>query len=308
MGDVLQTFAIPPSVLPDVARPGEPIDRLAATSAEPLGLRGGVVVVAGGFDQICSAVGAGLREPGDAAVGTGTWENTTVVAGQPLGPDGLGRGATWGPFAVPDRWYVLLMNAGGGSVVRWFQGQFGAHEPRSSPDDEDDLALAEAAGQPTRLLFLPHLQGSQSPWRDPGSKGALVGLTLATRREDVVRALLEGITYELRLNLEGLGSVVRAPIRNTGRGSRSRAWVQLKADILGLSVATVETDEPGCLGAAMLAGVGAGIYPDIAAAQALASRIGVTVDPDPARHRVYDERFAAYRDLYPVLHETLGRI
>ena len=316
MGDVLEALAIPPSVLPGVARPGTAIDRLPASAAGSLGLGQGTVVVAGAFDQICSAVGAGLREPGDAAVGTGTWENATIVADRPLGADGLERGATWGPYPVAGRWAVLLMNAGGGSVVRWFRSQFGQSGevgPPGSPAEgvdagDDDLVLSDAAGDPTRLLFLPHVQGSQSPWRDPRSKGALVGLTLATRREDVVRALLEGITYELRLNLEGLGPAIRSPIRNTGRGSRSPAWVQLKADILGLPIATVETEEPGCLGAAILAGVGAGIYRDVAAAQALACRTAVTTEPDPDRHRTYDDRFSAYRNLYPVLRETLGRI
>jgi xylulokinase len=310
MRDLVADLSLPPAVLPEVVAPGTQIGTLPPVAARLLGLGGTTAVVAGAFDQICGAVGAGLREPGDAAVGTGSWENTTILADGPLGMSGLDRGATWGPYVTADRWAVLLMNAGGGSILRWFRTQFGDRGEASWAADDAgvDLDLSGAGGDPTRLLFLPHLQGSHSPWRDPDSKGALVGLTLATSRDEVVQALLEGITYELRLNLDGLAPelTIRPPVRNIGRGSRSRAWVQLKADILGIAVSTIESLEPGCLGAAILAGVGAGVYPSVAAAQSLLCRAAATIEPDPIRHQAYDSRFAAYRNLYPVLRETLG--
>ena len=86
------------------------------------------------------------------------------------------------------------------------------------------------------------------------------------------------------------------------------AWVQLKADILGTAISTIESTEPGCLGAAILAGVGAGVYPSVVAAQSLLCRDAATIEPDPVRQRAYDSRFAVYRNLYPVLRETLGRL
>jgi xylulokinase len=313
MLDLLGRLSVPPTVLPAVAAPGEVIGALSDAASTMLGLRGNPVVVAGAFDQICAAVGAGLRAPGDVVVGTGTWENTTILAERPLGDFGLEQGATWGRYVSPGLYAVLVMNASGGSVVRWFGEQFADPEGHSAmPDGHDpyDRLPGMAQEQPTRLLFLPHLQGSHAPWRDPDSKGALVGLTLATTREEVFRALLEGITYELRLNLEGLAPEVpiRPPIRNTGGGARSKAWVQLKADVLGMPFCSVEARESGCLGAAILAGIGSGAYPSVVAAQERVCRTTAQVDPDPDRHRFYDDQFALYRELYPTLRSTLGAI
>ena len=114
MRDLVADLSLPPAVLPEVVAPGTRIGTLPPIAARLLGLGEGTAVVAGAFDQICAAVGAGLREPGDAAVGTGTWENTTILSEGPLGTSGLDRGATWGPYVTPDRWAVLLMNAGRG--------------------------------------------------------------------------------------------------------------------------------------------------------------------------------------------------
>ena len=313
MHDLLGELSVPPTLLPAVVAPGEVIGALPGEASTMLGLRGHPVVVAGAFDQICAAVGAGLRAPGDVVVGTGTWENTTIVAERPLGDLGLERGATWCPYVSPGHYAVLVMNAGGGSVVRWFRDQFAAPETRAAMaagHDPYDLLLRVVPEQPTRLLFLPHLQGSHAPWRDPDSKGALLGLTLATTRGEIVRAVLEGITYELRLNLEGLTAElrIRPPIRNTGGGARSKTWVQLKADVLGVPVCPVDAREPGCLGAAILAGVGAGAYPSVSAGQERVCRTTTPVDPDPDRHHFYEDRFALYRELYPRLRTTLDAI
>ena len=313
MRELLGELSVPETVLPEVAPSGTPIGTMPGEASRMLGLSANPVVVAGAFDQICTAIGAGLRAPGDAVVGTGTWENTIIVADRPLGDIGLERGATWGPYVSPDRYAVLLMNAGGGSVLRWFRDQFADPETRAmlaAGQDDFDRLLGMVPEQPTRLLFMPHLQGSHAPWRDPDSKGVLVGLTLATTRGEVVRALLEGISYELRLNLDGLAPEVpiRPPLLNTGGGAQSKVWVQVKADVLGVAISTVEAREPGCLGAAILAGVGVGAFRGVSAAQELVCRTTASADPDPDRHRFYEERFALYRELYPVLRNTLAAI
>ena len=309
MYDLVDALQLPAALFPDVASPGDVIGTLPPDASARLGFRAPPVVVAGAFDQICAAVGAGLHAPGEVVVGSGTWENTTIVADGPLGPVGLETGATWGPYVSPGRYAVLVMNPGGGSILRWFRNRISGAgvQDTETLDQTVDLFARGADERPSQLLYLPQLRGYQTGGGGSHPTGALVGLTVATSRDDVVRALLEGITFELRLNLEGVGPevTIRPPLRNTGGGARSTSWVQLKADVLGMALSTVEASEPGCLGAAILAGVGAGMFSEVATAQAQVCRIATQVDPDPERHRFYTDHLALYRDLYPALRDVL---
>ena len=303
--DALATAGLDQRALPIVAKPATPVGGLAREAAELTGLPAGTLVVTGAFDQICAAIGAGLTDPGDCVVGTGSWENTTIVLDGPLGLPARDRGITWGPYAE-NRKAALVMNAGGVSAVRWFVDQFARDVvagSRAKGADPYAEALRLASARPAHALFLPHLQGSLAPWRDPDATGAFVGLTLATTREEMLRAVLEGITFELRANLEPIpgGPALRDPIRNTGGGSRSPEWVQLKADVLERPIAIVAADEPGCLGAAILAGVGSGTFTDVASTQARFCRVERVVEPDRRRSPLYAERYATYRSLYPAL-------
>ncbi len=132
-----------------------------------------------------------------------------------------------------------------------------------------------------------------------------MGLTLRTTRESLYRSILEGITFELRLNLEDLpgAPALRPPVRNTGGGARAPEWVQLKADVLGMPVATMAEAEPGCQGAAMLAGVGAGLFPRPAVAQDAWCRPDAIVEPDPHGQVQREGRYRLYRQLYPAIRD-----
>jgi len=301
MSPVLEALEIS-SAVPSVAAPGNRIGTLGA-GGELIALGPDVVVVAGAYDQICTAIGAGLAEPGEVVVGSGTWENTTLLVDRPLHDTAGERGVTWGRY-IGDRFAALMMNAGGGSIVRWYREQFGEPDD-DSPRESDLLGVdddpSEGPAQSSPLLFLPHMAGSLAPWRDPASKGAFIGLTLGTTRRELFRAILEGITFELRLNLDPLldGPNLRPPIRNTGGGSRSRRLVQMKADVLGMPVATMTTEEPGCLGAAILAGVGSGILQDVETTQQAWCQFAHIAEPDPDMHTLYNDRFVLYRQLYP---------
>jgi xylulokinase len=150
---------------------------------------------------------------------------------------------------------------------------------------------------------LPHFQGSHNPWMDPLSRSAVLGMTWQTTRGAFLRALLEGMTYELRANIEGLveaGSEFSV-LRNTGGGSRSSAWCQMKADILGLPVETVDLPEAGCLAAAILAGVGTGVYPSFVEPQTHFVHPAARYEPDPSKKSQYDALFATYKQVYPAV-------
>ncbi len=309
--EVIIAAGLDERVLPEVMPPSTFIADLGSAAGR-LGLERGVVVATGAFDQICAAIGAGLAEPGDVLIGSGSWENCTIVLAGPPGEAGLDRGMTWGRY-VADRYAGLIMNPAGGSALRWFVDQFGRDvvdmARRTGADPVAEL-LHSLPREPARAMFLPHLQGSHGPWRDPRSSGAVVGLTLATTREELLRAVLEGIALELRLNLEPLDGApeLSTPIRNTGGGARSPGWVQLKADVLGRPIATVTEPEPGCLGAAILAGVAAGVYSSVPAAQGRLCRLGQIVEPDPATQVHHDARFALYRTFYPAVRALAGAL
>jgi len=233
-----------------------------------------------------------------------------MVLDGPLGEPALARGITWGRY-VTGRYAGLIMAPGGGSILRWFLEQFARDEVSAalgSGADPYESLLDSLPREPAHAMVLPHLQGSLAPWRDPASNGAIVGLTLATTREELLRAVLEAIALELRLNLEPVagGPAVRPPIRNTGGGARSPGSVQLKADVLGRPIATVAAREPGCLGAAILAGVATGTYPDVRSAQERLCRVDRIVEPDPATRAHYDARFELYRTFYPAVRALTG--
>ena len=152
-------------------------------------------------------------------------------------------------------------------------------------------------------MVLPHFTVTGTPWFDVNSRGAIVGLKLSTTRKEIVKALIEGTTFEMKLNLEVLrrSNVPVEFIRSTGGGAKSAVWNQLKADMLGVPVATLQTSEGGSLGTAMLAGMATGVYSSLEeAAEALVIE-RERFEPRPGMAEKYDERFAIYRELYPTL-------
>jgi xylulokinase len=145
---------------------------------------------------------------------------------------------------------------------------------------------------------------------DTQSKGVIAGLTLNTTRGELVRALLEGINYEMRLNLELLkeaGIIVRE-IRAIGGGAKSRFWLQLKANMFGVPVAALQVSEAACFGAALLAGKAVGKWAKVTEAAEQLVKVREVFEPDEKERRLYDERFALYRQLYPTLRDWLHRL
>ena len=163
---------------------------------------------------------------------------------------------------------------------------------------------------PTGLLVLPHFAGSGTPTFDTASRAAVLGLTFATTRSDVARAILEGLTYELRLNLEVLraGGVSIDVLRAIGGGARSPVWLQLKADVTGIPVVAPRVTEAAALGAAILAGSAAGCFASAEEAAERFLELTATYTPDAARHAAYSERFELYREVYPAVAPIAHRL
>lgn len=153
------------------------------------------------------------------------------------------------------------------------------------------------------MLLLPHLVGSGTPTSDPKSKGAMVGLTLGTTKHDVVKGILDSLTYELKINfdtLHNLGVDIKE-LRAVGGGAKSPVWLQVKADILGVPVASLAIREAACLGAALLAGLGTGVFDSLSEAVEQIVRTDRVFEPDIGKHEMYMEKYRVYRSLYTTL-------
>ena len=199
-----------------------------------------------------------------------------------------------------------MLSAGGS--LRWYRDTLGSDEiarARETGADPYDLLIDEAATVPPGcegLLFLPYLSGERSPHADPDARGAFVGLTLRHRKPHLTRAVLEGVTFGLRDSLElvrSLGVTVTS-VRVSGGGARSAIWRQLMADVFGAEVVTVNTIHGAAFGAALLAGVGTGVWPGVVEAARAVVRETSTTRPGPATG-VYTEHYQRYRALYTAL-------
>ena len=297
--DLLQANGIPQHWLPALAGSTEVAGHLDRTLAESWGLRPGLPVVCGAGDQEAQAVGNGIIRPGllSSTIGTGGQLFTPIDSYR---HDPALRLHTF-CHAVPGLWHWMAATLTAGMALRWLRDQL--FEGRYS---YDDLA-AGAAGIPPGaegLLFLPYLAGDRTPHLDPLARGVFFGLTLRHTWRHLVRAVMEGVVFSL---LDGLrlmrdlgGSIHQAVA--SGGGARHPLWLQLQADIFDVDIIRVEGQEAAAVGAALLAGTGAGLYPDVATACARAVRWSRDVvqpcPEDAARYREIGER---YRSLYPAL-------
>ncbi len=181
-------------------------------------------------------------------------------------------------------------------------------EAEATGADVYDLILKDVPKEPTDVYVVPHFGGSGTPSFDPDSKGTITGLSLRTTREQFVKSLIEGITYELQLNLKTLEEAAGVKVERlcaVGGGAKSKTWPQLKADITGKEVVSLAVSECSCLGAAILAGLGVGDYNSLDEAVELLVAETDLFQPDMNMHEQYAERFAIYSELYPTLRELL---
>ncbi|MEA2026031.1 MAG: FGGY family carbohydrate kinase [Chloroflexota bacterium] len=312
--EILDALELTPDQLAEVVPSGTQVGRLASELTDRLGLATAPGIVTGGHDQACGALGVGLTHPGLAMVSTGTAEVVEVALPMPIVSKPLYEGnISVYRHTVPGLFLAMTLNHSGGLTLRWFRDGF--CEPQLARSigthaDPYDLILAGASADPTGLLVLPHFAGAGTPTFDTASKGAILGLTFSTSRTDLAKAILEGLTYELRLNLDLLrdGGVAIDVLRAIGGGARSPLWLQLKADITGIPVVTPRITEAAAFGAALLAGTGAGIFASAAEGAERFLELTDTYEPDPARHDAYTRQYELYREVCPAVSPITHRL
>ncbi len=301
--EILDAVGLAPERLARPLASGAIVGTLSGTMADQLGLAAGATVATGGHDQPCNALGGGGVRDGVAVYGLGTVECITPVFGQPVMSRELFEAnlATY-DHAIQGMYATVAYSLTGGNLLRWFRDQFGMEEAREADRlgvSPYELLLGAMPAEPTNLLVLPYFTPSGTPYFDASTAGAVLGLRLTTTRWELLRALLEGVTYEMRLNLEILGrsGVAIDELRVTGGGAVNRAWMQLKADIMNRSIVRPRVTEAGCLGVAMLARAArdGGNVRELADAWVERDE---AFQPDPTNAARYDERFEDYRRLY----------
>jgi len=303
--EVLGALDIPMQWLPRTHEGPEITGRVSKEAALATGLKAGTPVVAGGGDQSAQAVGVGAVRPGVLAVTMGTSGVVFASTLQPfVEPEGRLHAFC---HAVPGRWHLMGVMLSAAGSLRWFRDTL-------APDaDYDSLLTPAGAVAPGSegLLFLPYLSGERTPYPDPLARGAFVGLTLRHARPHMVRSVLEGVAFGIRDMFEltkttGMAQV--SQVRVSGGGSRSPLWRQIIADVLNVELATVSTTEGAAYGAALLAGVGVGIWRDVDEACRSAVTIVGKAAPEATHVAEYDRLYRSYCQLYPALKDVFHRL
>lgn len=309
-GEVLQKLEIDRSLLGKVYESPEVTGQLSREAAEVTGLRVGTPVVGGAGDNAAAAIGCGVVRDGDCFTTIGT-SGVVFAHSSALRGDPRGRIHSF-CAAVPGEYHVMGVTLAAGLSLRWFRDCF-CREEKEEADSEgvdvyrvmDEEASAVPIGA-NRLLYLPYLMGERTPHLDPYARGAFVGLSASHSRADCLRAVMEGVTFSLRDAL-GVFEECRVDVRRMmacGGGAVSPLWRQMLADVFGCPVNTAVSGEGGALGAALLAGVGTGVYSSVFQACDAVIRIRTEQEPDIAAGQAYMPYYQLYRQLYAALHPT----
>ncbi len=313
--EMFSAAGINPDVMATPRPAGEVVGEIPASIASELGLPAGTIAVTGGHDQPVNALGGGVISEGVAVDGLGSTECVTVGFNEPpLNEKMLAANYPVYPHVKQGMYVSLAFSFTGGNLLRWYRDTFAGDmvkEAERTGADVYDLILRDVPEGPTGVYVLPHFTGTGTPYMDPDSKGTITGLTLETTREQFIKALIEGVTYELQLNLRTLEEAAGVKIdrlRAMGGGAKSKMWLQLKADITGKEVVSLAVSECGCLGAAILAGVGIGEYSSVDEAVELLVSEKEVYHPDTDTHEQYAEKTTIYSELYPALKEITHRM
>jgi len=304
---VLDALDIDQALLPECYESPVVSGRVSELAAGETGLAAGTPVVGGGGDQAAGAVGNGIVTTGVISATLGT-SGVVFAFSDELKTDPEGRAHTF-CHAVPGKWHTMGVILAAGGSFQWFRNMLGQAEMeeagKRSVDPYEILTEEAARAEPgcEGLFFLPYLTGERTPHADPNARACWIGITPRTRKAELIRSLLEGATYAMRDSLEiirDMGIPVEQ-IRVSGGGARSAFWRQLQADVYGHDVVTINASEGPAYGAALLAGVGAGVWKNVEEACQATIKITSTTEVNKQRAELYERHYQTFRSLYPAL-------
>jgi xylulokinase len=315
--EMLKIVGLEKDLLPTPQLSGSYIGEVTHEAAEKTGLLPGTPIFQGGHDYLVGAIAAGCISPGIFLDVTGTWELVITPTITPQWTSAIRQlGLTIEAHSAPDM-YCIWAGGTAASMLEWYKDQIGTEAQRLAQAGQGSVwsnLMDEAKNSPpgaNGLFFLPHFNGTSCPNLDPRSLGAFLGLNDTTKKEDMVRAVIEGLDYSFfdMLNALELGAGQKSKeINAIGGGTRNDFWMQNKADVSGRPVVTLEIEEATALGAAMLAGVGIGSYKNLEEAVKRVKKPGRIFEPNAKLNTLYKEFFEIYRDIYPSLQRINSRI
>ena len=312
--EICERVGLDMTMLPTLLESTQVAGHISAEAEKLTGLKAGMPVVAGAGDNMAAAIGTGVVETGKAFTTIGT-SGVVFAHSDTVQIDPAGRVHTF-CAAVPGCYTVMSASLAAGLSLKWtrdrfFQAEIQAAEAMGT--DSYVLMNQEAALSPigaNRLIYLPYLMGERSPLLDPEARGAFIGLSAMHTRRDIVRSVMEGVMYSQWQNLNILRAMHVAPdsMLACGGGAKSPFWRQMMADMYDMPVSTLQNTEGPALGAAILAGVGAGLYSDVPSACHELLRESEPLLPDAERHAQYSKYFDLYQQLYPALKDAYHQL
>jgi len=291
----ISQFGINADLLPEVRPWGEIIGSVPREISRSLGFTSDVELAMGANDAVCTVLGAGVSQVGMGALISGSWENILLPVTEPPSPSILvNAGVSIGPYPGKAKWMIYGLSPTGSATLNW------ARELVNVKLDDEENMLHRLDDGPGHVLAVPHVSGATAVWvGGSGLRAALIGMTLATSPIDVIKALMESIAYDTHYLVDMLkeGGAKIHMLRGVGGGVRSGWWTQLKADLTGTVIETVDQPERGTLGAALLAGKAVRIWDDLERKAGEFTRASKRYSPNPKRATLYKQRMELYRSL-----------
>lgn len=309
--DMCEELGIPMNILPDIYPCHAVIGTVHEKASRECGLAVGTPVVAGGLDAACGALGAGVIHSGETQEQGGQAGGMSVCTDTYQADPRL----ILGYHVVPDCWLLQGGTTGGGGVMRWLEREFADFEREEAKrTGKSSLELLNEIAENVKpgsdgAIFLPYMSGERSPIWDPDAKGVFYGLDFSKTKGHFVRAAMEGVAFSLRHNLEvakEAGAEVSV-LRAMGGSANSLLWTQIKSDVTGKPIVVPASDTATTLGAAILAGVGVGMYDSFEEAVALTVKEQRAHEPNGDHKAVYDKNYEIYLELYRNLKDTMKK-
>jgi len=308
--ELLNLSGIDRELMPEVLPSGTPVGEIHAEASSATGIPEGTPVVLGGHDHICGALPVGVFRPGTVLNVTGTWETVLTAAEQPELKDELRQMGVTVQAHVARGMHAVWGSNAASEMVEWYRKQFG-HEARQKADNDVDREwehfIASAAESPVGargVMFLPHMSAVACPVVDEHSAGAFIGLKNTASAGDMLRAVFEGLCFQTRDVATALGSGLAVGMDRfvaVGGAIRNEFWMQCKADVMGRPVEVPDVEEATPMGAAIMAGIGTGVFKDETDALDRVYREGKVFQPNPEAAAKYDELFKIYKQIYPAI-------